>query len=67
MSAKRIPVQKRKEIFLALVAAQDTRTMTVSDSMRQVRDDHKISGPQLEEIIDEGVEKNWLEEGVVAA
>ena len=37
MASKKLPVQKRKDIFLALVAAQDAHTMTVKDNKRQVQ------------------------------
>src|SRR4051794_3449690 len=35
VATKKLPVQKRKEVFLALVAAQDTHTMSVADTQRQ--------------------------------
>ncbi len=66
MSAKKIPQPKRKEIFQSLVAAQDTHSMTVRDSMRQVQLDHNITESQLEDIIEEGVEKEWLDEVAAA-
>jgi hypothetical protein len=62
MSAKKMPLPKRKEVFLALVAAQDSHSMTVRDSMRQVQVDHGITESQLEDIIEEGVDKEWLDE-----
>jgi hypothetical protein len=62
MASKKIPVQKRKDIFLALVAAQDTHTMTVGDTERQVQMDFAITASQLSEIIEEGVEREWLDE-----
>ena len=66
MSSKKLPVQKRKDIFLALVAAQDTHTMSVGDTQRQVQLDFGITPSQLEEIIEEGVEKEWLDEHAAA-
>ena len=66
MASKKIPVQKRKDIFLALVAAQDSRTMTVGDTERQVQVDYAITASQLHEIIEEGVEKEWLDEHAAA-
>ena len=66
MSAKKIPLPKRKEVFHALVATQDTGTMTVRDSMRQAQVTHGLTEGQLEEIIEEGVEKEWLDEVAVA-
>jgi len=62
VASKKLPIQKRKDIFLALVAAQDTHTMTVGDTQRQVQMDFAITESQLEEIIEEGVEKEWLDE-----
>jgi hypothetical protein len=66
MSVKKLPVQKRKDIFLALVAAQDAHTMTVSDTQRRIQMDFAITASQLEEIIEEGVEKEWLDEHAAA-
>ena len=66
MASKKIPVQKRKDIFLALVAAQDAHTMTVGDTERQVQMDYAITASQLSEIIEEGVEKEWLDEVTAA-
>jgi hypothetical protein len=66
MSVKKLPVQKRKDIFLALVAAQDTHTMTVGDTQRRIQMDYAITASQLEEIIEEGVEKEWLDEYAAA-
>jgi hypothetical protein len=66
MASKKIPVQKRKDIFLALVAAQDTHTMTVGDTERRVQMDFAITASQLSEIIEEGVEKEWLDEVAAA-
>jgi hypothetical protein len=67
MASKKLPVQKRKDIFLALVAAQDAHTMTVKDTKRQVQLDFAITESQLEEIIEEGVEKEWLDEYATSA
>ncbi|HKA08498.1 MAG TPA: hypothetical protein VKD71_14660 [Gemmataceae bacterium] len=66
MASKKLPIQKRKDIFLALVAAQDMHTMTVGDTQRQVQMDFAITESQLEEIIEEGVEKEWLDEMAAA-
>jgi hypothetical protein len=66
MASKKLPVQKRKEVFLALVAAQDTHTMSVADTQRQIQLDFAITPSQLEEIIEEGVDKAWLDEEVAA-
>ena len=66
VASKKLPIQKRKDIFLALVAAQDTHTMTVGDTQRQIQMDFAITESQLEEIIEEGVEKEWLDEFAAA-
>jgi len=66
VASKKLPIQKRKDIFLALVAAQDTRSMTVGDTQRQIQMDFAITESQLEEIIEEGVEKEWLDEVAAA-
>ena len=66
MASKKLPIQKRKDIFLALVAAQDSHTMTVGDTQRQIQVDYAITASQLEEIIEEGVEKEWLDEHAAA-
>ena len=62
MASKKLPVQQRKDIFLALVAAQDSHSMSVGESQRQVQMDFAITESQLQDIIDEGVEKEWLDE-----
>lgn len=67
MASKKLPVQKRKDIFLALVAAQDSHTMSVRDTQRQIQLDFAITESQLEEIIEEGVEKEWLDEHATSA
>lgn len=56
--ANRYTVQERKEIFLALVTLQDTK-MTVSDSKQQVIDKYGLTTKQLEQIIEEGTDKEW--------
>jgi len=66
MASKKIPVQKRKDIFLALVAAQDAHSMSIGDTERQVQMDYAITASQLSEIIEEGVEKEWLDEVTAA-
>jgi hypothetical protein len=59
MRSKRLTLQQRREIFLALVTAQDTGTMTVADSKRHVTREFDITDAQLEQIVEEGVEKDW--------
>ncbi len=59
MPSKRLTVQQRREIFRALVDVQDTQTMSVRDSKKHVMDQFQISNDQLEQIVTEGVEKEW--------
>ena len=59
MRSKRLTVQQKKEIFLALVAAQDTGLMTVAQSHEQVAQEFDITDAQLRQIIEEGLEKEW--------
>ena len=44
------------------IAAQDAHTLSVRDTQRQIQLDFAITESQLEEIIEEGVEKEWLDE-----
>jgi hypothetical protein len=59
MRSKRLTVQQKKEIFLALVAAQDTGLMTVAQSQEHVAQEFDITEAQLRQIIEEGLEKEW--------
>jgi hypothetical protein len=65
MRAKRLTVQQRKEIFRALVTAQDNGS-NVADSIRDVSAQFQITEAQLRQIQDEGIEKEWppLDEAV---
>ncbi len=53
-----IPEPLRREIFLALVTAQDSR-MTVSESRKQVRARFQLTEGQLLEIEREGMDNDW--------
>ena len=64
MSVKNMTVEQKKDIFLALVAAQDAQTMSVANSKRQVMVEFGVTSAQLEEIVEEGMDKNWLDEVV---
>lgn len=55
---KRLPLEKRKEIFRALVDVQD-RVNNVRQSYEQVTDLFEISESQLRQIEDEGIDKEW--------
>jgi hypothetical protein len=59
MPSKRLTVQQRRQIFRTLVDTQDTRTMSVRESKDHVMQQFDISDDQLEQIVDEGVEKEW--------
>src|SRR5262245_10803951 len=68
MSAKRLTIQQRKDIFHALVTTQDQGSMSVADSVRHVSQQFEITDSQLRQIQDEGIEKEWppLDEAVVS-
>jgi hypothetical protein len=66
MSAKRLTIKQRKEIFLALVQLQDEGRMSTAESIQHTSEQHAISEEQLREIMEEGIEKEWppLDEAV---
>lgn len=55
---KRLPLEKRKEIFRALVDTQD-RIHNVRQSYEEVTDQFEISESQLRQIEEEGLDKEW--------
>lgn len=59
MSAKTLTVQQRKSIFHALVEVQDTRTVTVAESKKEIASRFHITKEQVELIEREGVAKDW--------
>jgi len=59
MPAKTLTVQQRKSIFHALVELQDTHTVTVADSKKEVARKFHITKEQLDLIEREGVAKDW--------
>jgi DNA-directed RNA polymerase sigma subunit (sigma70/sigma32) len=59
MRAKRLTAQQKKEIFHALVTAQDLGLMTVSQSVQQVSKQFEITEAQLRQIEDEGIDAEW--------
>jgi hypothetical protein len=59
MSAKRLTIKQRKEIFLALVQLQDEKRMSITDSIRQISQLHAISEDQLRSLMEEGIDKEW--------
>jgi hypothetical protein len=59
MAARTLTVQQRKSIFHALVEVQDTRTMTVAESKKEVASRFHITKEQVELIEREGLAKDW--------
>jgi hypothetical protein len=59
MSAKRLTLQQRREIFHALVTTQDMGIMTVPQSRQHVIKQFDITDAQLRQIEEEGLEKEW--------
>jgi hypothetical protein len=58
MATEPLPEPQRKEIFLALVEAQD-HDMTVPQSRKLVRDRFGLSESQLLQIEREGMDNQW--------
>ncbi len=67
MRAKRLTIKERKEIFQALVLLQDQGLMSNSESVHQIAQKFKIDDSQVEQIVEEGIDKDWLDEVVTAA
>jgi hypothetical protein len=69
MGVKRLTIQQRKEIFLALVTAQDTGLMTVGQSLQHIRQQYDLTESQLKQIEEEGIDKDWppLDEAIQRA
>jgi len=69
MTAKRLPVPLRKEIFLTLVTSQDTGELSVAQSREKVVKQYGITDAQLRQIEEEGLEHEWppLDEAVQRA
>lgn len=67
MRAKRLTLQQRRDIFAALVTAQDQGNLTVSESRKQIIEQFEITDSQLKQIEEEGLDKEWppLNEEVV--
>jgi hypothetical protein len=59
MAAKRLTIQQRREVFLALVQAQDSGLMSIADSKSNVVKHFGITDSQLDQIVEEGIEKEW--------
>jgi len=65
MRARRLTIKQRKEIFLALVNLQDQGSMSHADSMQDIGRQYRIDDAQLSQIVDEGIDKDWLDEIVM--
>lgn len=59
MRAKKLTLQQRREIFLALVRMQDENTMSVKETRQNIMKEFKISDVQLLQIEEEGTDKDW--------
>jgi hypothetical protein len=59
MPAKTLTVQQRKSIFHALVEVQDSHTVSVADSKKEIATRYHITKEQLDLIEREGVAKDW--------
>jgi hypothetical protein len=64
--AKRLTVQERKDIFLQLVTLQDSGKLSIGESKQQMIRDFEITESQLEQIIEEGTDKEWPPFDVIA-
>lgn len=67
MRAKKLNVKERKEIFQTLVSVQDQGTMSTADAETHVSKLFKIDENQLKQIVEEGIDKDWLDESVAVA
>jgi hypothetical protein len=58
MMSKRLSVEERREIFQALVTAQD-EVHDVPQSRRLITEKFGITEAQLKKIEEEGIEREW--------
>ena len=58
MMSKKLSIEERREIFQALVTAQDGK-MSVVQSRKEIAGQFGISDRQLRRIEQEGVEGDW--------
>jgi hypothetical protein len=56
--ADQLPEERRREVFAALVAAQDGG-LEVGASRKQVAQEHGLTTKQVEKIEKEGLEAEW--------
>ncbi len=59
MPPKTLTVQQRKSIFHALVEVQDSHTLSVAESKKEVASRFHITKEQLDLIEREGLAKDW--------
>ena len=57
-AGENLPEERRKEIFLALVDAQD-HDMSVAQSRKMIADKFGLSETQVRQIEREGLEQEW--------
>jgi hypothetical protein len=58
MSEQHLPEARRKDVFQALVEAQD-RGMSPAESRKSVRERFGVSEDQVRKIEQEGLDKEW--------
>lgn len=58
-TSKRLNVEQRRDIFFALVRAQDESPGDLRGSKQMILEKFEITPEQLEEIVDEGIDKEW--------
>ena len=56
---KSLSVSEKKEIFLALVKAQDLKKMTVPATRKAVAEEFGISEKHVKDIEEEGLDAEW--------
>jgi len=62
MASRKLSIKEKKEIFQTLVTVQDQGNMSNSESKKYVSEQYNIEEKQIMEIVDEGIEKDWLDE-----
>ncbi|MFO0877218.1 MAG: hypothetical protein U0840_07565 [Gemmataceae bacterium] len=61
MRAKRLTLKERKEIFFSIVRLEDQGPRSHASARGQVAADYGIDENQVEQIVDEGIDKDWLD------
>ncbi len=67
MPASRLTLRQRKDIFESLVTLQDTHRVSVAESKKQMMEKFELNPEQVESIIEEGLENEWLDEMLAKA